>query len=238
MEELRKSLNESLFHRVSSPMYGTFIMSWVITNRKIFYITFFVDWDILVELWKGNKLDYILSFYPWWISNWLDFLCGFWSICKLVLIPILAVYIYLWRFSRLDKIVYDKYQDNEQEKWIKKNNILNYRSKAKKQLLEGEKEVIQLEKEVISQKGENLDSQLDMWQKSFESLHWDRLYQLLINVSNVVYEFSGYLYDGDGKRINSTDLWFLDTNELIIIDSDGVRISLTEKWKYFLKQYL
>jgi hypothetical protein len=43
MEDFRKSIKEILYERTTSPLYGTFIISWLIWNWKIVYITLFVS---------------------------------------------------------------------------------------------------------------------------------------------------------------------------------------------------
>ena len=57
--ELRKSTNAILFERVTSPLFGTFIVSWLIWNWKIVYLTLFVSESNI----EGNKIDYIASNY-------------------------------------------------------------------------------------------------------------------------------------------------------------------------------
>jgi hypothetical protein len=41
--EIKKSINSILFERLTSPLYGTLIISWLIWNWKIIYLTLFVD---------------------------------------------------------------------------------------------------------------------------------------------------------------------------------------------------
>ena len=60
LTELRKSTNAILFERVTSPFFGTLVISWSLWNWKIIYLTFFVNEELL----KGtNKIDYIVSNY-------------------------------------------------------------------------------------------------------------------------------------------------------------------------------
>ncbi len=66
--EFRKSINAILYQRVASPLYGTFILSWLIWNWQPLYITLFVSESKL----EANKLSYIVSNYNnvwnliWW----------------------------------------------------------------------------------------------------------------------------------------------------------------------------
>lgn len=58
LEEFKKSFNSVLYDRVSSPMYGTFIVAWVFWNWKILYITLFVGETELAF----NKLQWIETY--------------------------------------------------------------------------------------------------------------------------------------------------------------------------------
>ncbi|MFM7857589.1 MAG: hypothetical protein ACKO96_38120 [Flammeovirgaceae bacterium] len=59
IDDIRKSINSILYERVSSPFYGTIIISWLIINWRIPYLTLFVDQDKLDK----NKIDFIIDNY-------------------------------------------------------------------------------------------------------------------------------------------------------------------------------
>jgi hypothetical protein len=59
IDDIKKSINSILYERVSSPFYGTIIVSWLIVNWRIPYLTIFVDQDKLDK----NKIDFILENY-------------------------------------------------------------------------------------------------------------------------------------------------------------------------------
>lgn len=59
IDDLKKSLNEIIYERTTSPFYGTIITSWLIWNWRIIYLTFFVSEKRI----KGHKIDYILDNY-------------------------------------------------------------------------------------------------------------------------------------------------------------------------------
>lgn len=59
MTETNKSLKEVFKDRLSSPLYGAFILSWIACNWKIFYLTFFVNSDEI----EGTKIDFIVNNY-------------------------------------------------------------------------------------------------------------------------------------------------------------------------------
>lgn len=59
MTDIRKSINSIINERLSSPFYGTLILSWLVWNWKIIYLTFFVSESKI----EGNKIDFILTKY-------------------------------------------------------------------------------------------------------------------------------------------------------------------------------
>jgi len=59
IDEATKSMRSVLFERVTSPLYGTFICTWLIWNWKIVYLTLFISETII----KTSKIDYIIANY-------------------------------------------------------------------------------------------------------------------------------------------------------------------------------
>ena len=53
-EDIKKSINSVIYERARSPLFGTFALSWLFWNWRIFYITIFVS-----EKAIPNKLDFI-----------------------------------------------------------------------------------------------------------------------------------------------------------------------------------
>lgn len=84
IDEFRKSINNILSERLTSPFYGTFIFSWAIWNWNIIYLTLFVSEKTLTI----NKMDYIEKY----LLNWCSFLWFplFSSAILILVIPFLA----------------------------------------------------------------------------------------------------------------------------------------------------
>ncbi|MEG2099957.1 MAG: hypothetical protein RRY99_00445 [Flavobacterium sp.] len=57
IDDLKKSFDQIIYERTTSPFYGSFIVSWCLWNWKIIYLTFFVSQDKI----DSNKIDYIAT---------------------------------------------------------------------------------------------------------------------------------------------------------------------------------
>lgn len=58
--DIINSVKATLYDRVSSPVYGTFIFVWLLSNWKIVYVTFFADKKFLEN---STRLDYIIEYF-------------------------------------------------------------------------------------------------------------------------------------------------------------------------------
>lgn len=77
MSDLRKSINSILHERLTSPLYGTFIVSWLVWNWKIIYLTIVVSESKL----KTDKITYIKE--------------HFYDLCNLLWYPLLSTILLL-----------------------------------------------------------------------------------------------------------------------------------------------
>mgnify|MGYP000673679817 CR=1 FL=1 len=55
IRNIRKSLSAILYERTTSPLYGALIVSWLLWNWKIIYLTFFISENKI----HGDKISYI-----------------------------------------------------------------------------------------------------------------------------------------------------------------------------------
>jgi hypothetical protein len=58
LDKIKETFDKLIYDRLSSPLYGTFILSWLVWNWKIVYLTIVIDQEIV-----GNKISYIESHY-------------------------------------------------------------------------------------------------------------------------------------------------------------------------------
>lgn len=99
--ELRKSFSAILFERITSPLYGTLLLTWLIWNWKIVYITAFISEDAI----EGNKIDYITTNYS---SIWTILLLPIFSTIFLLTVMPFVVNGAFWLSQNFRKWRYDK----------------------------------------------------------------------------------------------------------------------------------
>ena len=80
--EMLSSLKSMISERIGSPMYGTFIIAWCVTNWKAIYTTLFVGQTEIIEKTELLKIEYIENLYPY--GSLGEIAC---SISPLIIIP-------------------------------------------------------------------------------------------------------------------------------------------------------
>lgn len=76
--DLKKSITDIIFERTTSPLYGTLILSWLVWNWKILYLTLFISQDKInitkIEYIENNcnDINYLL-WYP--LASTIVFIC-------------------------------------------------------------------------------------------------------------------------------------------------------------------
>jgi|GEM_PF-5707903 len=128
--------------RVTSPLFSTFIVSWMLCNWKIFYLTFFIDSN---KIYPSNKIEFILMNY----LNWYDGL----------LYPTLSAVFLLFIVPYGEKVVYKSYlsfradrlkmkQERESESYLSKALSKELRLEMVEQQSTHEKEITKKDKDI------------------------------------------------------------------------------------------
>jgi len=124
--DIKNSINKILNERITSPFYGTFILTWLIWNWRILYLTFFISEDKI----KVDKISYIIA--------------NFSEIKYLILFPLITTIILISIFPLVTTRAYWIYLMYEQWKLNKRNEV------QKKELLTLEQS-INLREQIKSQ---------------------------------------------------------------------------------------
>lgn len=119
---MRKSLNNIVKERISSPLYGNIIISWLFWNWKIIYLTFFVSEKML----DTDKITYISENFI--CTEYLIIYPLLSSIVLLTIIPFISNAAY-WL-----NIKFDKWRIDQKNKVYEKGIDFKYVSKRLKEI--------------------------------------------------------------------------------------------------------
>jgi len=143
ISELTKSINSTLYERVTSPLFGTFMLSWAIWNWKIIYLTLFVSADKV----KVTKIEYISSNYS--------------DIHLLVTYPIVSTFFLLTVFPFIANAAYWSHLKFQKWKTDKKHQVELSQLLTLKQSIQIRTDIAEQEKEfneLLTSKNSEIES--------------------------------------------------------------------------------
>ena len=150
MEEIKKSFNAILYKRTTSPLYGTFIITWLIWNWKSVYVTLFVSEKTI----KKDKLTYILENHFIDDKHWLIYPI-FSTILLLTIFPFISNGAY-WLSLKFSKWKRDKKNEVELKQLLTheqsielREQILNQAERFEKLLSDKNLKIEQLENKLF-----------------------------------------------------------------------------------------
>jgi hypothetical protein len=235
IKDILESCRKNLSDKIISPFYGAFIVSWSVWNWKIWYITFFIDSNLLSQKNNILKLNYILSFYP----------SSFFNIFHLFVLPFASAWFFIYIFPKITIKFYEKSLENENKiRKIKLEKEKDFLEK-KEAKLEVEKKIIKKEAEVGIEKEKSEKSREKIWDEEYDKFKETKYFQFINQLKSSIYSHSGRTFNsplgGHRQDIISTDIKaYLDANKIIELDKDKngyERAILTEKGKHFMKKY-
>ncbi len=237
--EIVKSTKDSMEDRATSPVYGVFIISWLVVHWKFVYTALFVSEEKIWEVTGGMlKSDYLTETF----FNFLNF-----KFYLLFTLPFLFTWLLIWKFPEWVSIpAFKKSQEFEAEKSkIKlraRLNVLEEQlriTEVTEQKTKKEKEIKVQEKEI-----EKIDPTME-WLNEFNTiLLKEKDVQAIKDGSRVIYETNGRFVAnpqnvsrGYNTYISSSALSRLDALSLIkMVSEKRDTIDFTEKGKFFIRE--
>ena len=221
--------------KVISPFYGAFVISWLAWNWKVWYLTFFVDSNLLLRNKDILKIDYILNVYGG--SNLWHLIYG---LGHLIILPFLSAWFFIYIFPKITCKFYEKSIENEninklirlkKEKELSQAEEIQF--KAKRAKLEEEEKFLEKKKAIKQIKSEK--SQEEKWDEEFEEFKRTKYFLNFATIKRSYYDTDRWASD-----IPSDIKAYCDSNGVIEMVDHGnsSKISLTNKGKYFMKRYL
>lgn len=244
IEELKKSVSGILCERISSPLYGAFILCWLLWNWKIPYATFFESSDML----GSNKIDFIsgqLSNLS--ISVWFPV---FSTIIVIVFLPFIANGAF-WISMKFDNWKRNKKNEIERKQLLTLEQSIEIREEMQKQsenfakMLEGKNKEIDLLKATnealhgndimpaVMPVGADYRTDADKYSHDYEEI-----YNKDIFTSNIMKIAQHIQNDESLKAILPDVISFFIANNIIEKKENSYLYLFTERGRYYLKQYM
>jgi len=227
--EITDSLIKNLNKRLTTPLYGTFLVSWVVFHWKAFVILLFVSED---KIWQSTgllKSDYLckivynfqsIYFYISWIA------------------PFILTYFVIWKFSKWFSL--PAFIKEEEHRTAKKLVRIHEQKKIEMEETNLEKESIK-KLEVVSEKTKKQEEIL----KSDPTISWLEEYKNFFKkysnkdfnpIIESLYQHRGYIRM-QNFEIPKEILAYAHSSGLINIDYGSNKIDLTDKGKFFVKNF-
>ena len=225
--EIIDSFGGILKKRLTSPIYGVFLLSWLVFHWKFVFTMFFVSEERIWDVTGLLKSDYLAKTFFNFSDLWFYFL---W------VLPFLTTYLVIWEFPQWISLPAFK-KEVEYEAKKRKIEIIEQRK------LE-EENVKKLE--VVTQKVQKQSEikKLDptaAWREDYEQFKKSIFYHKFSFILDSVYRHNGWVsvgtQTGEIFEIPKDILVYSHTNDLIALDREKRRIELTEKGKFFVKLF-
>lgn len=209
---------DELKRRMENPFWWSFIISWLLINWKVVYVTF---------SWSSQKIDdkiqYIETLYKF--SSFIEWLL---SIAHLLIFPLITSAIAIWWIPIIAREYLRKQIKNKE-----KDDALKIKEIKSEKLVIEEKINLQ-EKEKELQRTEQ-----DIWNEEYEKLikkfpdFWKPL-------TDLIYKYEWYSKQASDIGARVFDAWeieLLDTMWLITPNlKNNAFFHITDKWRFFLKK--
>lgn len=248
-----KSISAILYERLTSPWWGTLVITWSIINWKIIYLTIFVGSSEI----KGTKIDFIIANYsdPRFLYKWPLII----TVGLIAVFPIFEYFIY-WLHLSYKMGKYNKKIDVEKKQvlTIEKSAELRLEmaeEKAKNNaILEDKEAELKIKDAQIAELQNRISEWEDVKTKAFEydenptfekqKDYFDELQNLMKNksfresIKNILQKVS--IHNGLPTDYSPDMIEYYLANDIIEeLDTNGkLTYSLTDKGKYFYKKTL
>lgn len=193
ISDFKKSIDNILYDRLSSPLFGAFLFSWCVWNWKIIYLTIFIDSKLV-----GNKIDYIITNYS--------------ETSHLIYYPILSTIFLIFIYPLIATGTFWVSLKFENLKVSLRNNVQN------KQVLSIEQSI--LLREEVSNQDEKFDRLLTKKNEEIEALKSEtdnykkQLLALNENISELPIETKENIYLQEFELLKSNELLFKEFEKI------------------------
>lgn len=235
MKEIANSISKTINNRLTNSLYGTFFVSWLIFHWNFIFSIFFLSEDKIYEITRLLKNDYLYQKYFDYASLY------FWTSW---ILPFLVTYLIVWIFPKWILIpAYEKTEEYEtNKKIIKIGEEIKIEDKKLQLQKSTTKKIAAVAEQVIQEKKiREVDPAIE-WVKEYNTFKNTPYYNDFELIVESLYEQHGqvswYRNMASYKtNIPKRTLAYAHANNLVEFEDNNKNIKLTDKGKFFLKQY-
>lgn len=231
--EIVDSINNTVKARATSHLYGVFILTLIAINWDFFYAALFVSEEIILEQ-TGLLHHEFLS------QTFLDLTSPEFYL-KRLLLPIAVTWLLIWVAPRY-LLIY-AFKKEEEFKADKRIVIIQQQKRVEqeqKKLEEANIETLIAAEEKTQKEKEVKNIEKTDWASEYEDFKSTKIYTKFDYIIEAIYEYGGNIeFDNFGNifQIPQDVLVYAHTNDLVTLDKSKSKIELTEKGKFFVRQY-
>ena len=227
--EITDSLEEIVKKRLTSPIYGVFLISWIIFHWEFIFTMFFVSEEKIWQTVGLLKNDYLSrTFFDF--SDWYFYISW--------ILPFIITWLVIWKFPKWISIpAFKKGEEDKTEKRI--IEIIEQRKLEEESV---KKLKVVTEKAYEQKEIKKLDPTVG-WREEYEQFKKSVFYHKFRFILASIYKHNGRIsiidpYSGKIEfEISKDILIYSHTNGLITIDKKSNEIDLTDKGKFFVKLF-
>lgn len=243
-DNIKKSINSTLYQRTTSPFYGTVILSWIIWNWRIIYLTFFISEDKI----ETDKISYIIEHFSETENLIINPLIS--TLILLTLIPFVSNGAF-WLNLNFEKWKKDKKNIVEKKQLLSleqsisiREELLNQENKFEKLLNKKNTEVEQLKLLIDKLKSENPSQNIIDLGSGKQEMDFDFVANKIREIDKDLVSFERALelmqaeYEiTDRSDVDSKLVTFMVINDVIEKNIKGIYV-LTKNGKELAKRLL
>lgn len=234
--EIVDSAEDVLHRRASTPIYGTFLISWLLFHWELIYTAFFVSQDHILVQTNMLKNDYLIQTF----FNLQD-----WYFYASWILPLFLTWFVIWKLP--DWVLLPAFEKDEEYR-VKK---VNTRLRLEKSILSEETKLVEQsakkleaeEKRASKQKSIEKTEPRILWEKEYAEFKSSSHYASFGRIVEAIYQHGGriewHVSPQSAVKVGIPKLLlaYAHTHELIELDKDKNNyqvIQLTEKGKFFV----
>ena len=238
MKPIFDVVNEYLAGKAKTRLYGVYIMWVFILHIPLIFSALFIDQGLIYKKTEMLKGEYLYDKFNMSSSAF------FWEEVVKFIVAAILTWLVIWILPRL--LVARSYSREIEDEYSLRAKKVAYQfdlEEKRKRLTDRQLQIVETQSKVKVEQESIENIERSIWQSEYRQFAKTSYFKLFSDIVESLYEHSGKIkhvnYNGEGDTfyINTDILAYANTNDLIEIDQKSERISITDKGKFFIKEF-